>query len=103
MRELSSETINKIYLANQAQRGTQEWYIYSMTLEYKYMTDRGNWSNWKYVGHGIPTPGKINYYLKTVKGITYIYSEGYYDGVYYIVDRYTLTERIMEMIEEDEG
>lgn len=99
MRELSSETINKIYLANQAQIGTKEWYFYAMPCEYKYMTDRGNWSAWMYLGRGIPRTNR-KCYLKTVRGITYIYTAPYRDGIYYTAERYTVTERIMEMIEE---
>lgn len=98
--EISNEVIRKIYLALQPQRGTEEWYFYAPICECKYMESR-RWSAWKPICHSILKPDKCKYYLKTVKGTDYIYSEEHYDVGGWVQKRYRLTEYIAELMEDN--
>lgn len=83
MKEFSQEMLEKLQKANDAVRGTKEYYKFYMETEC-----RTN-GRWHFIGHGIPNGiGTI----KTLKGKTYIMCEFFGD-----MERFAMTEAVKEL------
>ena len=85
VKEFTTEMISQLNDANDALRGTPEYFKYLMDSDFKKTGGK-----WKFIGHGIPSrAGKF----KTIKGTTYIVTECA-EGQ----NRYIVTEAVKELL-----
>ena len=93
---VTREILEKIYEANNALHGTDEYNKYHMENYVKYEKN-GRWTNWKFVGWGIPYNTQGKFYIKTVGDNTYLITEYVMFGVR-TADRYTINEAVKALI-----
>lgn len=70
---MTDELFGRIYFANERVLGTTDYAKYKMCNEVKYKV-HGKWTNWRFVGWGIPHSYEINgdSYIKKVKDRYYL-------------------------------
>ena len=88
---VSPEQLNRIFEANEYQKGYLNFGKYHMCLECKFKSD-GKWTGWKHITWTIPSIDGT-YYFKTVRGTMYIMRE--LDSE---VERFTVTREIKELL-----
>ena len=93
---ITREVLEKIYDANNAMRGTDEYNKYYLSTTFK-RKENGKWTNWKFIGWGVPYRLNGNAYIKTVRENTYIIFEYDECGVPYM-ERYEINEAVKALI-----
>ena len=93
---VTREMLEKIYEANNAMRGTNEYNKYYMSTTYK-RKENGKWTGWKFLGWGVPYRLNGEAYVKTVGENTYIMFE-YEDYGVPCIERYAVDEAVKALI-----
>lgn len=102
---ISKEDIQKIKDANESVKGTLDYTKYLMEEEYRYYNEeKEKWGRWKYIAWSYPiryNPGWANsgYYIEIYRGHVFIKSLAYTEFGRKCVDRYRVTDRIMELLD----
>lgn len=89
---VSPEQLNRIFEANENQKGCVNFWKYHMCLECKFKSVDGKWTGWKHCTWSVPSVNGT-YYFKTVKGTMYMMRE--LDSE---VERFIVTREIKELL-----